>query len=118
LPPEKQEHRLSYRGYLHCELHKLYQIAFAKWDCKCQSGQCRPTRFRRSTVKTPHGYDIEVDGMWFPIPEGAFKTEKADMPPRLLEFDAHVCASTAVLDKEGNVVTPPHIECAWIKLGA
>jgi hypothetical protein len=117
LPPEQQEQRLSYRGYLHCELHTLYQVAFAKWDCKCQSGQCRPTRVRPTKLGSTTGYDIEVDGEWFPVPESAYKTEKTDMSPRLLEFDAHVCASAVSRNYETKAPIT-HIECAWIKLGA
>ena len=111
------ETRIGYPGFEHCRLHPDYQIAFANWNCQCYTGQCRPTLFRATKhTYDPEtyvpGYEIYVSGMYYPIPRGAFRTEKAKMSKALLAYDAHICCSEATLEK------PPHIECAWLKLEA
>lgn len=107
--PDKVETKLGYRGFKHCELHEMYQEAFKNWNCKCYSGQCRPTSFRRASVTASNttGYEIYVDGSWFPIPEEALRIERTTMTPELLEWEAHVCSSPR---------PDPHIECAWLNL--
>lgn len=105
-PPE---HRLGYKGYMHCELHPYYQKAFAKWNCFCYTGRCRPTEFRpkRASSDAYVDYVIFISGGWFQIPKAAFRTEKADMDEVLLQWDAHVCTSEP---------PNPHIECAWLNI--
>ncbi len=108
-PPDKIERKLGYRGFKHCELHDQYQEAFKNWNCKCYSGQCRPTVFRVAPVSPVNetGYEIFVDGSWFAIPKEALRTERATITEDLLEWEAHVCS---------NAPPNPHIECAWLNL--
>ena len=105
------EMRLGYHGFMHCDLHGDYQVAFAKWKCMCYTGQCRPTKFRHLKRKSDQyvDYEIYVDGEYYPIPKAAFRTEKADMSAALLRWSAHACA---------NKGPNPHIECAWINLSS
>ena len=108
---------MGYRGFMHCELHKEYQVAFALWNCHCYTGQCRPTLFRKSRDKNSvTGYEIFVDGRWFDIPQVAFRKERANMTEPLLKWDAHVCAGPIPQANSTNPSPAPHIECAWVKL--
>lgn len=114
---DRGEERIGYHGFEHCRLHNDYVWAFAKWNCQCYTGQCRPTMFRAVPhVPDPEGkyipgYEIYVSGVYYPIPRAAFRTEKADMSSALLVYDAHVCCNEATPERP-----IPHIECAWIKL--
>jgi len=113
--PKPLENRLGYPGFRHCDLHDDYQKAFKKWNCHCYTGQCRPTQFQPKKAPSIEfvDYEIFISGGWFQIPKAAFRTEKADMTPALLQWDAHVCTN------EPSAENPvPHIECAWINLGS
>lgn len=111
--------KIGYPGFRHCELHAQYQKAFAKWNCHCYTGQCRPTMFRYATVNIYddnnvvayiQGYEIYISGEYYRIPISAFRKERADMTEELLKYQAHVCCSERI----GSV--PPYIECAWLNL--
>lgn len=115
------ENRLGFKGFKHCEYHPLYQVAFKNWNCHCYAGQCRPTEFRVAPVseKNPSGLEVYLNGFWFPIPMDAMRKERANMPPQLLQWQAHGCANDPVLSEDKKtVVTPPHIECVWINTGS
>lgn len=111
-PCSGPEKRLSYRCHHHDTLHPHYQKAFAGWNCQCYTsyGQCRPTEFRQAKVGPDNdsGFEIMVNGKWYPIPKASLRREKAVMSPELLQWDAHVCSN------DPNPL--PHIECAWIDL--
>jgi hypothetical protein len=59
------------------------------------------------TAENPEGIELEVNGVFYPVPIGALHKEKDKMPADLLQWEAHVCSSN-----------PPNvkIECGWVKL--
>ncbi|HVU75333.1 MAG TPA: hypothetical protein VHD38_00635 [Candidatus Paceibacterota bacterium] len=102
--------KLSYRGFMHCELHPYYQIVFPKWGCNCSTGECRPTDFKlvEPSAECPEGVMIMVDGVYCPVPRDALHKEKATIPAALLQWPAHVCCLSTPPD--------PKITCAWINV--
>src|SRR3989344_8529590 len=103
------EHRLSFKGFKHCELHPFYQIVFPQWGCHCGAGECRPSTHRivPSTAENPEGVVVMVAGQMWPVPEGRLRRNR-DIPEPLFGWSAHVCCTIEPSGKEG-----PTITCAW-----
>ncbi len=106
-PCTDKEHRLSYHGFMHCELHPFYQTVISRWGCYCGAGECRPTLYKAvpKTPETPEGIMIMVAGDYWPVPEGKLHRDR-DIPKELLAWSAHVCCSK---EPPG-----PTIQCVWI----
>lgn len=101
------ENRISYLGFMHCELHPYYTEVRSLWGCTCSVGECRPTKFQYvpESEANPEGVEVMVGGIFFPVPTGKLHHERK-IPKELLAWPAHVCCT----------VEPPAptITCAWI----
>ncbi len=91
------------RGF-HPELRESYQFLYAGTKCNCDYGSCRPTQLRitaeRPVPAGQSGYEVLIDGQWYPVPQSSLHQEKdltADLWLQLMEnlppgVNGHVCA--------------------------
>ena len=96
---------------LHWVYHPGYQKVFSELlQCSCGVGECRVTRWRKSKLGSPRGFDIIVNRQWRPLPVATKmpSPEQMKQAPELYREFAHVCAYN---DEDGDT---PTIECAII----
>lgn len=89
------------KGYGHVPaLHNIYQKIFQAGQCRCASGECRPTVAKSVRVdsKNPTGIQLKVNGHWCPVPPeamtkiGNLKMLTEAEKDFLAQHPAHVCA--------------------------
>lgn len=111
-----QENRLSYPKYLHDKFHEAYKKIYDKGKCHCRWGYCRPTRVRLTQLGAVSGWDIEVSGVWMPVPGESLQNETSLSPEIMSKLmdgvGAHVCAYPDTSAPHGQ-----RIECSIFPSG-
>jgi len=94
---------------LHKKLHTAYNEAFAKINCYCYTGRCRPSTYRTVPVSATNetGIQIFANGTWCDVPKIALRRNQNLIPTILRQFKAHVCVGASACAE---------LECAIVNL--